>query len=206
MQKNNKCNLCKSIKYYAKGLCQSCYDKNKRKKGVCRECGNGTYRPSCTLCQACSNRLFPRHAIPHTKESREKMRQNNWRAHNEIHPQWKGDNVGYYALHRWIRRHKGVPSACEKCGKTGRLDASNKDHKYTRNLDDWQFLCQKCHKEYDLANGLYSLSGEKHPFFGKHHSDETRTKISETLKQKGIKPTVLPSREQCIKNLRGRNN
>lgn len=33
------------------------------------------------------------------------------------------------------------------------------------------------------------------------HTEETKIKISETLKRKGIKPTVLPSREQCIKNL-----
>lgn len=33
------------------------------------------------------------------------------------------------------------------------------------------------------------------------HTEETKRKISETLKRKGIKPTVLPSREQCIKNL-----
>lgn len=33
-------------------------------------------------------------------------------------------------------------------------------------------------------------------------SPETRKKISETLKRKGIKPSVLPTREQCIANLR----
>ncbi len=33
------------------------------------------------------------------------------------------------------------------------------------------------------------------------HSEETKRKISETLKRKGIKPTVLPSREQCVANL-----
>lgn len=33
------------------------------------------------------------------------------------------------------------------------------------------------------------------------HTEETKRKISETLKRKGIKPTVLPSVEQCRKNL-----
>lgn len=33
------------------------------------------------------------------------------------------------------------------------------------------------------------------------HTEATKKKISETLKRKGIKPTVLPNREQCLKNL-----
>ena len=33
------------------------------------------------------------------------------------------------------------------------------------------------------------------------HTEETKKKISETLKRRGIKPTVLPSKEQCLKNL-----
>ena len=34
------------------------------------------------------------------------------------------------------------------------------------------------------------------------HTEETKRKISETLKRKGIKPIVLSSKEQCKKNLR----
>jgi len=34
------------------------------------------------------------------------------------------------------------------------------------------------------------------------HTEETKKKISDTLKSKGIKPNVLPSREQCIENLK----
>lgn len=33
------------------------------------------------------------------------------------------------------------------------------------------------------------------------HSEETKKKISETLKRKGIKPSVLPTKEQCLINL-----
>src|SRR3990167_7099879 len=35
------------------------------------------------------------------------------------------------------------------------------------------------------------------------HTEITKKKISETLKRMGIKPTVLPSRKQCIENLSG---
>ena len=29
------------------------------------------------------------------------------------HYEWKGDNVGYRALHRWIENYKGKPTNCE---------------------------------------------------------------------------------------------
>lgn len=45
----------------------------------------------------------------------------------------------------------------------------------------------------------YTLQSEKVKLM--KHSEETKRKISETLKRKGIKPTVLPSKEQCLKNL-----
>ena len=34
------------------------------------------------------------------------------------------------------------------------------------------------------------IRGQNHPYFGKHHTEETKKKISETLKKKGIKPKV----------------
>lgn len=66
---------------------------------------------------------------------------------------WKGDEVGYGALHDWVRREKGTPTRCSHCGKTSKIPQmmhwANVDHKYKRNLNDWIRLCAKCHKEYD---------------------------------------------------------
>ena len=76
----------------------------------------------------------------------------------ENHPQWKGDKVGYGALHEWVSRHKGKPTKCEKCGKDGltghKIQWANVDHEYKRDLDDWIRLCPKCHSKYDRENGL----------------------------------------------------
>lgn len=72
-------------------------------------------------------------------------------------PIWKGNDVGYGALHDWVRRHKGQPKICIDCGATSRkrrLHWSNIDHKYRRRLDDYQSLCVPCHKRYDLERGL----------------------------------------------------
>ena len=63
---------------------------------------------------------------------------------------WKGDNVSYRCLHRWVERRLGKAVVCSKCNKTKcRIHWANIDHKYKRNLTDWVQLCPKCHKEYD---------------------------------------------------------
>jgi len=77
---------------------------------------------------------------------------------NENHPKWKGDGVSYSALHIWIKRHKGKPKKCIKCGKInkkkGDVHWSNIDHKYKRKLEDYKALCPKCHKKWDLEHKL----------------------------------------------------
>jgi len=78
---------------------------------------------------------------------------------------WKGDKVGYFALHAWIRRNLGKAKKCEHCGKESHLNKNgrncihwaNKSHKYKRELTDWISLCVKCHKKYDM-NYIVSCS------------------------------------------------
>ena len=70
---------------------------------------------------------------------------------------WKGDNAGYSSIHHWVRDRKGSAEMCENCGKTKwetRIEWSNIDHKYRRDVNDYQALCVKCHKEYDKNAGL----------------------------------------------------
>ena len=66
---------------------------------------------------------------------------------------WKGDKVGYFALHRWVDREKGKPKQCEECGKTreeAKIEWANIDHKYRRNTNDYKALCKKCHRKFDI--------------------------------------------------------
>ena len=62
---------------------------------------------------------------------------------------WKGDKVGYMALHTWVSRNKGKATVCEKCGSNEFVHWANKSHEYKRELDDWLSLCRKCHGKYD---------------------------------------------------------
>lgn len=64
----------------------------------------------------------------------------------EKHYSWKGNNVGYGALHDWVRKHKGNAIKCEKCGKETKCHWHNIDGKYNRKLDDFISLCPSCHK------------------------------------------------------------
>lgn len=77
---------------------------------------------------------------------------------NEKHPKWKGNIVGYEALHTWIARKLGKPKTCEHCGKSGltgrQIHWANKYHTYIRNLNDWIRLCSICHGKYDIKNKL----------------------------------------------------
>ena len=101
---------------------------------------------------------------PHSKETIEKIVKANkkngvldyFKKHKfigENHGLWKGNKVGYDALHSWLYREMGQPDTCEFCGKTGLKGKSihwaNKSRKYKRNLNDWLRLCAKCHYTYD---------------------------------------------------------
>ena len=70
---------------------------------------------------------------------------------------WKGDNVGYWGVHSWVRKRIGRPEKCKLCNKEGRklvngkwsIQLANKDHLYKRNLTDWIPLCISCHRIFD---------------------------------------------------------
>lgn len=74
---------------------------------------------------------------------------------NEGHPKWKGEKVGYRGLHQWVRRNKGNPRQCSKCGRKSlnnrMIQWANFDGEYHRKLEDFIPLCVSCHKAHDLA-------------------------------------------------------
>jgi len=69
---------------------------------------------------------------------------------------WKGDKVGYHALHSWVNRKLGKPNKCEICGtETAKnYEWANKNHKYKRDLNDWIRLCRFCHRKFDKQYNL----------------------------------------------------
>lgn len=68
---------------------------------------------------------------------------------------WKGDDVSYRALHRWVEGRLGKSDICNHCGTSGltgrKIHWSNVSGNYLRDITDWQRLCAKCHKAYDTG-------------------------------------------------------
>ena len=75
-------------------------------------------------------------------------------------PNWKGDKVGYNALHGYIRKRKTKPELCERCNKRPAFDLANISQKYKRELSDWEYLCRKCHMDGDGRNNKLRESGK----------------------------------------------
>lgn len=62
---------------------------------------------------------------------------------------WKGDNVGFNGLHSWINRNKPKVKLCENCKKVPPYDLANISGEYKRDINDFKWLCRKCHMEED---------------------------------------------------------
>ncbi len=94
----------------------------------------------------------------HSKESKKKMsisqKARKIDHKNEKNPQWKGDNVGYSALHVWICSHKKKEGICIICNEYKYTDWACIDHNYTRDLENYIELCHSCHKIYDKLRGF----------------------------------------------------
>lgn len=67
-------------------------------------------------------------------------------------PNWKGDEVGYTALHDWLRKNFGKANKCEICkiliAKKYEW-ALLKGKEYERKRENFWQLCSKCHTKYD---------------------------------------------------------
>lgn len=109
----------------------------------------------------------------------------------ENNPKWKGDDVGYDALHDWVRIRLGSANHCEKDpSHIGRIyNWANISREYKRDLSDWKQLCQHCHKQYDMTeverDRLRKLNiGRPPPNKGIPCSEEQKKRQSITLKRK----------------------
>ncbi len=75
-------------------------------------------------------------------------------------PNWKGNKVGYTALHGYINRNYKKPLLCENCKKVKPYDLANKGI-YDRNIKNWEWLCRRCHMIKDgRIKNLYQFTGK----------------------------------------------
>lgn len=63
---------------------------------------------------------------------------------------FKGDCVGYSAIHKWLLRTLGRADKCSFCGETNKkIQWANKSHEYYRKFNDYIPLCISCHRAFD---------------------------------------------------------
>jgi hypothetical protein len=62
---------------------------------------------------------------------------------------WKGDKVGYFSIHDWARKRKPKPNLCENCDQQPPRDLANISGLYLRDINDYRWLCRKCHMRLD---------------------------------------------------------
>lgn len=68
----------------------------------------------------------------------------------------------YEKVHKWMRDTYTKIGKCSSCEKVCKTHWSNITGKYLRTREDWQELCPKCHKFYDL----HILKAKPLPFWG----------------------------------------
>jgi len=96
---------------------------------------------------------FPTPWMVGTKQSSETIAKRMKNMIGSGNPMWKGNEVSYRSLHKWVERWLGKPSKCIDCGVIAnghKIHWANISKKYKRDLDDWIRLCAKCHKHMDM--------------------------------------------------------
>ena len=104
----------------------------------------------------------------------------------ENHPGWKGNEILYASLHDWVNKNLLHTETCGLCGEKKKLDAHNKTGVYTKDLENWEWLCRSCHMIKDgRTDKLHNNN------IGRKHSEETKKKIGLALKKRGIIPPLV---------------
>ena len=87
----------------------------------------------------------------------------------------KGENI--WGIHCWVRNRKPKPELCGICGEKPPKDLANlKNHEYTRNLDDYTWLCQSCHQKWDRDHGVARGRKKGEPC---NHTEEGKRRIAQ---------------------------
>ena len=100
-------------------------------------------RPHARRLYGKDNPMFGKHLIV-SEETKEKIRLGKW---GEKNPRWAGYDakIGYAMLHRWVHRRMPKPELCPECNTRPAYDLANITGIYNRDLENWKWLCRKCH-------------------------------------------------------------
>ncbi len=187
-----------------KGLKNKDWEKKPRWEKVCSSCGlrfemNREYQIYCN--QKCYAKLGK------LKEEGRNSRLIKGNSENKYHLGHLKEDVGYKALHEWIRNYKKKTGKCEICGSTksgskdGRdLDLANISGEYKRDVEDFAWLCIKCHRRFDTIKkkNPYEVIGIEVKMTGELDRQEKEKCI--WLLENKIFSKILVARKTKVKN------
>lgn len=132
---------------------------------ICFQCGKSFWRCPSNIRPQCKHNFCGNECVAaFNRDNIHQINPNslkNLGRKGERHPMWKGDKVGYQALHTWIRKTLGKPNRCEHCQLTvensRKIHWANKSQEYMREPTDWLRLCISCHRKYDSSNPVKPL-------------------------------------------------
>lgn len=104
------------------------------------------------------NRKFSKETIEKMRKAKKGKKQTKKHVENHRKSIMNNRNfkeVKYNAIHEWIRRRKKKPEFCECCNKEKPYDLANISGKYLRNVNDYKWLCRKCHYNLDRKGKLW---------------------------------------------------
>ena len=83
------------------------------------------------------------------------------KGHQSVGPSaynWKGDNVPYQSLHDWLRKWMPKPKSglCQQCNVREAEEIANITGIYNRDFQNYNYLCQKCHRVLDQVIDMSS--------------------------------------------------
>ncbi len=119
------------------------------------------------ICHRCSRELpTPKGLSNHVRWCEGRMSRESYIGINlgPRNGQWKGSQVGLRALHDWIKYHKPKAAKCANCGNSSKpLEMANISGEYHRDVQDFQWLCRRCHMKSDgrLERLALSRKGRK---------------------------------------------
>ena len=142
-----KCTICKKV------LSLDFFNKDK----------NGKYGVS-SRCKECHKEYM----VIYRRNNRERLQEYD-RNRQEDKNKWKKENYsrlsklkqkyaekhgfnsygGYIYRHQYIKRFKPKPRFCTICNQEKRLDLASIRHTYTKNPEDYIWLCRSCHMLFD---------------------------------------------------------
>lgn len=149
------CKICNKIKKYkpsdikrgsGKFCSRKCYYKSKEGKTAWNKDVPHSDETRAKISEKLRGENHPLYGKNHSIESKKKMREAKI---GEKNHNWKGENVGYQAIHWWILQKKPKPNLCEQCNQNEPYDLSSKNHTYSRKLKEWEWLCRSCHSKND---------------------------------------------------------